>query len=75
MIQQAPVCYHCSEPVEGNPVYAPPLCDHQGCASAVFHGVCLMEFREWREDRMAELREAISRHERGECSCFQPPER
>lgn len=75
MIQDVPVCYHCHEPVPGKPVFAPPLCDHEDCASAAFHGICLMVFREWRERRIAELRETIARHERGECSCFQPPER
>lgn len=75
MIQKQPICYQCSEPVEHDPVFAPPLCDHLDCSSAVFHGICLMEFREWREQRLAELREAMARHVRGECTCFQmPPE-
>lgn len=44
-LQDAPICFHCGDAVEAMPVYEAP-CGHEGCPSAVFHGLCLMEYRE-----------------------------
>lgn len=52
MIQQVPRCFRTRPAGCTDPVYAPPLCDHPEHASAVFHGICLME---WREHRTALL--------------------
>ena len=46
-VQERPICWRCEAKVEYDPVYAAP-CDHESCPSAVFHGLCLME---WREER------------------------
>ncbi len=46
-VQTRPVCWHCGERVEHDPIFAAP-CDHDECPSAVFHGLCLMEWREHR---------------------------
>lgn len=46
-VQDRPICWRCETKIEIEPVYAAP-CDHDECPSAVFHGLCLME---WREER------------------------
>lgn len=74
MIQDRPRCFVCEEPIEYGAIYAPPMCDHEGCASACFHGVCLMEWRENRVEKMKQAREAITaflRHVNGDCDCPQ----
>ena len=47
-MQERPICFECSEAIEHSPVFEAP-CGHDRCKSAVFHGVCLMEYRERRE--------------------------
>lgn len=47
-IQDRPVCFECKGIIEHSPVFAAP-CGHETCCSAVFHGLCLMEFRERQE--------------------------
>ena len=47
-MQERPICFECGEPIEHSPVFEAP-CGHDECRSAVFHGLCLMEFRERRE--------------------------
>jgi len=69
VVQSLPVCYRCSERVQ-DPVFAPPFCDHERCASAVFHGVCLMEHREHMDEARKQWLQAMERHHRKECGCF-----
>lgn len=72
MIQTFPRCFGCERQVEYGAVYAPPTCDHEECPSAVFHGLCLMEWRERREQLQERAREAFAaflRHVSGECGC------
>lgn len=45
MALEVPLCFHCIEPIESMPVFESP-CGHDECPSAVFHGLCLMEYRE-----------------------------
>lgn len=47
-MQDRPICFKCHELIEHSEVYEAP-CGHDTCPSAVFHGICLMEFREQRE--------------------------
>jgi len=47
-MQDLPVCFECKTVVNHSPVYEAP-CGHDTCRSAVFHGLCLMTFRERRE--------------------------
>jgi hypothetical protein len=42
-------CFKCTEQIDYDPVFEAP-CGHDGCRSAVFHGICLMEWREHREE-------------------------
>lgn len=47
-MQDRPICFDCRNVIEHSPIYEAP-CGHDNCASAVFHGICLMEFRDRRE--------------------------
>lgn len=47
-MQDRPICFECTTVVEHSPVYEAP-CGHERCRSAVFHGLCLMEYRERRD--------------------------
>lgn len=57
-MQDRPICFDCDQAITANAdmVFEAP-CGHDGCASAVFHGLCLMT---WREKR-AEIFERIHR--------------
>lgn len=48
-MQRRPVCFYCSTTIEYDPIFAAP-CDHQECSSAVWHPLCLMDWRERREE-------------------------
>lgn len=52
-VQDVPVCFDCTDPVQTIPVYEAP-CGHDTCASVVFHGLCLMHWRERRQAMQAE---------------------
>lgn len=62
-VQEVPRCFKCSERIEHDPVFAPPLCEHDSHASAVFHGICLMEWREHREALLKVLHERLGNME------------
>lgn len=47
-MQDRPVCFKCRELIEHSPIFEAP-CGHATCPSAVFHGLCLMEYRDHRE--------------------------
>lgn len=57
-MQTRAVCFLCRTVIEHSPVFAAP-CDHQEHPSAVWHGICLMEWREKYQDRMKEFRNGI----------------
>lgn len=74
-VQDVPRCFGCEEPVTHDAVYAAPLCEHETCPTAVFHPLCLMEWREHAAERLEQFRAARAaflRHVNGECEC--PPE-
>lgn len=48
-MQRRAVCFFCSTEIDHDPIFAAP-CDHEDCSSAVFHGICLMDWRERREE-------------------------
>lgn len=71
MIQDRPVCFRCLKSIEHDPVFAPPWCEVvEEHASAVFHGLCLMEHREQIDRRRKAVAEIIRKHDAGECDCF-----
>lgn len=59
-IQARPVCFGCNEVIEYDPLYEAP-CGHDDCSSAVFHGLCLMDWREHRQRWEERMREAYKR--------------
>ena len=78
MIHQAAICWDCEQPIASvsDIVFAPPMCDHHDCSSACFHGICLMRWRERRNEARTRARaaaEGLARHLNGECSCQEPP--
>lgn len=60
-VQERPRCFGCAERVEYDPIFASP-CDHERCRSAVWHGLCLMSWRETREQIEAELKRWLREH-------------
>lgn len=56
-MQDQPVCFKCKERIDGDFVYEAP-CGHDRCSSAVFHPLCLMEFRDMRSQ--GELFEVVA---------------
>lgn len=70
MIQDRPVCYRCDLKIESDPVFAPPFCDDEECSSAVFHGICLMQWREHLDSVRQEVKKRQERHEARECGCY-----
>lgn len=56
-MQNRPVCFRCDEPVQtnGEMLFEAP-CGHETCSSAVFHGLCLMDWREHRDHIMESIR-------------------
>lgn len=47
-MQDRPICFKCDKTIEHSPIFEAP-CGHDRCSSAVFHPVCLMEFRDRRD--------------------------
>ena len=56
-----PICFNCEEEVDHDPIYE-AVCGHESCPSAVFHPLCLMEWREHREKAMRVIKEFIQSH-------------
>lgn len=54
-MQDRPVCLRCDKRIDHDPVFEAP-CGHDRCPSAVFHGLCLMEWREARDQFIQRLR-------------------
>lgn len=64
-MQQRPVCFNrrCGATIgRDDELFFEAPCGHHDCPSASFHGVCLMEWREYRDDRLAELKRFIEKH-------------
>jgi hypothetical protein len=59
-MQERPVCFKCDREIKTNAemVFEAP-CGHDHHSSAVFHGVCLMDWREHRATFMERLRQHI----------------
>lgn len=70
-MQDRPVCFECSEPIVTNVemIFEAP-CGHDTCPSAVLHPLCLMTWREKRQElelRLDQIRRAwIEEHESGD---------
>lgn len=67
-MQEVPRCFVCLTPVDHDPIFEAP-CGHDRGASAVFHPLCLMKFREDRElarQAKAQYVLLLQRHEEDE---------
>lgn len=53
-MQEIPRCFLCAQPVEHDPIYEAP-CGHDDHGSAIFHPLCLMDWRERREGAVVAL--------------------
>lgn len=64
MLQERPVCFFpdCFEVIDHDMVFEAP-CGHEDCPSATFHPLCLMQWREFKEDMEREIRRFLSLHE------------
>lgn len=62
-LQEQPVCFFppCGDKVDHDPVFEAP-CGHQDHPSAVFHPMCLMAWREFKEDMEREIKRFIDEH-------------
>lgn len=49
-MQDRPICFQCDEPIQTNAelIFEAP-CGHEKCCSAVFHPLCLFDWRERRQ--------------------------
>lgn len=45
-LQDVPVCLVCAEKVRASDAVFEAPCGHEDCPSAVYHGLCLMEWRD-----------------------------
>lgn len=63
-LQEDPICFwvRCTERVDHDPVFEAP-CGHEECPSAVFHPLCLMQWREHRENIEREIKRFIAQHQ------------
>lgn len=70
VMQDRPVCFECDKKIEnnGDMVFEAP-CGHVEHSSAVFHGVCLMEFREKRTQIMERIHRMMQAAQ--ECTCHE----
>lgn len=60
-LHDRPRCFDCCDVVDHDPIFAAP-CDHDDCPSAVFHPLCLMRWRERRDESMRQFRKWLQEH-------------
>lgn len=60
-MRRYPLCWNCGEDVDSEPLYE-AVCGHDDCPSNVFHGLCLMEWREKRDEALRILNKFFNEH-------------
>ena len=62
LMQERPICFQCDSAIQANAdmVFEAP-CGHDDCSSAVFHAICLFDWRERRSKFMEYLKEIRER--------------
>ena len=66
-MQDRPVCFHCVKPIETNAeMVFEALCGCDEHVSAVFHAICLFEWRDRREEITRRIKQHIAEHHGGE---------
>lgn len=61
-MQTRAVCFFCYDAIDHSPVFESP-CGHDSCASAVFHGLCLMDWRDRREEAIKMFQRWLMEHQ------------
>jgi hypothetical protein len=61
-VRRYPLCWECTEEVDTDPIYEAPCGHDDRCPTVVFHGLCLMTWREKREEMEKILRRIIEKH-------------
>lgn len=59
-MQTRAVCFGCDEVIEYDPIFEAP-CGHDEHSSAVWHGICLMRWRDHRDDFIKQWRQRFRR--------------
>lgn len=60
-MRRYPICWMCDEEVETDPIFE-SICGHDNCPSSVFHGLCLMEWREKRPEAYKAIKRFFDEH-------------
>lgn len=60
-MRRYPLCWNCEEEVDTDPIYE-SVCGHDDCPSNVFHPLCLMEWREQRDEAIRIINKFIAEH-------------
>jgi len=60
-MRETPVCWQCHENIDKDWVFESP-CGHDDCVTATFHGLCLMQWREHRENMERQMRDFFEQH-------------
>lgn len=62
VLHERPRCWGCQEVIEYDPIFVAP-CDHEACPSVCMHGICLMEWREYRRKRVEQIAKWVEEHQ------------
>lgn len=54
-----PICFMCREALPSQDAVFDSICGHERCPTMSFHGICLMQWRERREEIIREYEEHI----------------
>jgi hypothetical protein len=66
-MRRYPLCWECEEEVDTDPIYEAPCGHDDRCPTMVWHGVCLMSWREKRDEITRMLQKLANEHfKRGE---------
>ena len=60
-MRRYPLCWGCGEEVDNDPIYE-AMCGHDNCPSNVFHGLCLMQWREARDEALRVVKRFFEEH-------------
>lgn len=70
-MRRYPLCPECEQEVDTDPVYE-SFCGHDDCLTLVWHGICLMTWREKRDEAFKYINQIIDSIQ--EHPMFRPPE-
>lgn len=62
LLHDRPICFWCDKPIEDNNFVFAAACDHDTCPSAVWHPLCLMDWRQHRDEALARRKQWFENH-------------